>query len=233
MDDGTYSNSRGQSVDYNADNGYSRSQPQRRGFRGTEENAKTKLCMRWLAGDCRFGPRCNFAHGSHELRKIPPKPGRFSHDTRERELEKERQLSGYLPYGGYHSVSFDAAYRSSAPHSSFYADNYLGTTPSSSSFNRAPGSYPSPVMGPPSMNGNRYSGGPGLVQQSGPIHISAPSAHGAGSGGGDYYNPDPELPQDGPNGWTMYRDVESGKPYYHNHTSGITQWKCPDEWPMH
>ncbi|MEW5302504.1 MAG: hypothetical protein WDW38_002339 [Sanguina aurantia] len=48
-----------------------------RGFRGTAENAKTKLCTRWLQGDCRFGERCNFAHGETELRGSSggPEPG--------------------------------------------------------------------------------------------------------------------------------------------------------------
>ncbi|GBF88122.1 hypothetical protein Rsub_00834 [Raphidocelis subcapitata] len=45
----------------------------RRGFRGTAENAKTKLCQRWANGDCRFGDRCNFAHGEQELRSLPPR----------------------------------------------------------------------------------------------------------------------------------------------------------------
>ncbi|KAF5831492.1 hypothetical protein DUNSADRAFT_13050 [Dunaliella salina] len=40
------------------------------GFRGTAENAKTKLCNRWMQGDCRFGDRCNFAHGEQELRPL-------------------------------------------------------------------------------------------------------------------------------------------------------------------
>merc|ERR1711920_449933 len=40
------------------------------GFRGNTENAKTKLCMRWANGDCRFGDKCNFAHGEHELRRL-------------------------------------------------------------------------------------------------------------------------------------------------------------------
>jgi hypothetical protein len=44
-----------------------------RGFRGTAENAKTKLCTRWMSGDCRFGDRCNFAHGEQELRSLPPR----------------------------------------------------------------------------------------------------------------------------------------------------------------
>lgn len=44
---------------------------EKRGFRGTSENAKTKICMRWKDGHCRFGDRCNFAHGEQELRKLP------------------------------------------------------------------------------------------------------------------------------------------------------------------
>lgn len=84
------------------------------GFRGTAENAKTRICQRcacpgacvscmrsflwepssgkvdalprmtswrgllcsrcrWQAGHCRFGDRCNFAHGEEELRALPPK----------------------------------------------------------------------------------------------------------------------------------------------------------------
>eukprot|EP00210_Caulerpa_lentillifera_P001164 g1120.t1 len=241
--DGPYSNSRGQSFDYSADNGYVRAQTQRRGFRGTEENAKTKLCMRWLAGDCRFGSRCNFAHGSHELRKIPPKPGRYSQDTRDGRLDKDEQLSCYAPYTGYHSVSFDTAYRNFEGQSNVYHDNYHGNP-----FNRTPGSYPGQMFDPPSINPSGFSGAnpaPGMVQNSGPIHISAATAHGAnggttsgtggggGAGSGEYYNTDPGFSQDGPNGWTMYRDPKSGEPYYHNHNSGITQWKCPDEWSMH
>mmetsp|Transcript_38110 Transcript_38110/g.84913 ORF Transcript_38110/g.84913 Transcript_38110/m.84913 type:complete len:182 (+) Transcript_38110:186-731(+) len=54
--------------------GYGGGRGRGRGFRGTAENAKTKLCTRWLQGDCRFGDRCNFAHGEHELRKLPDGP---------------------------------------------------------------------------------------------------------------------------------------------------------------
>ncbi|CAG9465457.1 unnamed protein product [Pedinophyceae sp. YPF-701] len=43
----------------------------RGGFRGTPENAKTKICRRWQDGHCAFGERCNFAHGEHELRSLP------------------------------------------------------------------------------------------------------------------------------------------------------------------
>jgi hypothetical protein len=40
-------------------------------------NLQTKLCTRWMSGDCRFGDRCNFAHGEHELRSLPPRSDDF------------------------------------------------------------------------------------------------------------------------------------------------------------
>jgi len=63
-----------------------------RGFRGTAENAKTKLCTRWMSGDCRFGDRCNFAHGEHELRSLPPRGDDFG---------RGRGAYGGPPRGGY------------------------------------------------------------------------------------------------------------------------------------
>ena len=45
-----------------------------RGFRGTAENAKTVLCTRFTSPDgCRFGDRCNFAHGDMELQARKPR----------------------------------------------------------------------------------------------------------------------------------------------------------------
>ena len=29
--------------------------------------------MRWLAGNCTYADRCNFAHGEEELRSLPPR----------------------------------------------------------------------------------------------------------------------------------------------------------------
>ncbi|KAL6771649.1 hypothetical protein ACKKBG_A27235 [Auxenochlorella protothecoides x Auxenochlorella symbiontica] len=57
---------------YRADRG-SYDDSGRKGFRGTEENSKTRLCTRWQEGNCRFGNRCNFAHGEAELRGLPPR----------------------------------------------------------------------------------------------------------------------------------------------------------------
>ena len=45
-----------------------------RGFRGTAENAKTVLCTRFTSPEgCRFGDRCNFAHGDLELQPRKPR----------------------------------------------------------------------------------------------------------------------------------------------------------------
>lgn len=41
---------------------------------------------------------------------MPPKPGRYSQDTKEREMEKEMTVD--VPFHGYGSASFDGGYRS-------------------------------------------------------------------------------------------------------------------------
>mmetsp|Transcript_37159 Transcript_37159/g.51573 ORF Transcript_37159/g.51573 Transcript_37159/m.51573 type:complete len:269 (+) Transcript_37159:255-1061(+) len=57
---------------YNADQRGASSR-EHRGFRGTADNAKTVLCTRYTSSEgCRFGERCNFAHGDTEL--MPRKP---------------------------------------------------------------------------------------------------------------------------------------------------------------
>lgn len=70
--DGAFPSERGQPFD-NGGRGRGPGGAGGRGFRGTAENAKTKLCTRWMSGDCRFGDRCNFAHGEQELRSLPPR----------------------------------------------------------------------------------------------------------------------------------------------------------------
>ncbi|PNH10560.1 Zinc finger CCCH domain-containing protein 52 [Tetrabaena socialis] len=76
--DGAFPNRRGPNEPFpqqQGEGGGPEGGPKPRGFRGTAENAKTKVCTRWLMGDCRFGARCNFAHGDTELRKLPDRPG--------------------------------------------------------------------------------------------------------------------------------------------------------------
>lgn len=38
-----------------------------------KDNFKTKLCMNWESGTCKFKDKCHFAHGAHELRQLKPK----------------------------------------------------------------------------------------------------------------------------------------------------------------
>lgn len=33
---------------------------------------KTRMCNKWRGGSCPFGERCTYAHGQHELRRVPP-----------------------------------------------------------------------------------------------------------------------------------------------------------------
>ncbi|CAL5223386.1 g5894 [Coccomyxa viridis] len=70
--DGAFPSAKGEGFEQGAD-----WPEQRRGFRGNAENAKTKLCMRWKNGHCRFGDRCNFAHGEEELRRLPARGNGF------------------------------------------------------------------------------------------------------------------------------------------------------------
>ena len=50
---------------------------------GTEENKKTKLCTRYQSPDgCKYGDRCNFAHGTQELRSIDDNRRRLQDEGR-------------------------------------------------------------------------------------------------------------------------------------------------------
>lgn len=40
--------------------------------RGLSPCLMLSQCCRWKEGYCHFGDRCNFAHGEHELRYVPP-----------------------------------------------------------------------------------------------------------------------------------------------------------------
>ncbi len=92
-----------------------------RGFRGTAENAKTKICMRyngvyvvksaphnhppalfrsrWKSGHCRFGDQCNFAHGEEELRSLPPRDYNAGRGRAYGGFEQHQR--GFRPSGGH------------------------------------------------------------------------------------------------------------------------------------
>ncbi|KAJ9506873.1 hypothetical protein QJQ45_020231, partial [Haematococcus lacustris] len=188
-----------------------------RGFRGTAENAKTRMCTRcaqrhltqpgasppvphqirtfpcgwyrrWLQGHCRFGEACNFAHGETELRALPPRSPDAS----------DRQDSFGL--GG-----------------------------------RGRGyPYPGRGMGPSGRTGR----GPGYGMHGAPGYGGGYGMEaGQGYGGQAVASQQDEVwansgfPTHGPNGWVMYKVKETGEEYYHNHKSNITQWDRPVEWP--
>ena len=46
---------------------------QQRGGRGSVNVFyKTRMCNKWRSGSCPFGDKCTYAHGQHELRRVPP-----------------------------------------------------------------------------------------------------------------------------------------------------------------
>lgn len=53
--------------------------------RGAEDDTKlsavykTRMCKNYeKTSTCKYGERCNFAHGEHELRRFAPRPARLS-----------------------------------------------------------------------------------------------------------------------------------------------------------
>eukprot|EP01025_Chloroclados_australasicus_P038933 TRINITY_DN4018_c0_g1_i4.p3 TRINITY_DN4018_c0_g1~~TRINITY_DN4018_c0_g1_i4.p3 ORF type:complete len:317 (-),score=46.36 TRINITY_DN4018_c0_g1_i4:1871-2713(-) len=224
-----------------------------RGFRGTPENAYTKMCMRWMAGECRFGDRCNFAHSEAELRRSHPRAredeygppyqdgGRNGFHPRENSYSEGR--------GGYRDGSRDPPRRE--------YDDYPG-----SRGERAPlyggsrGGYSRD--GVPPRSGSGYDGRderdyPG--RGDGSREYVPPSRSGAderGGGGGnarpkdDNFRPDysekPEgmtdevwagsgYPVPGPNAWWRYT-TEQGEHYYHNYRTKETTWDKPEGWTI-
>mmetsp|Transcript_2479 Transcript_2479/g.3762 ORF Transcript_2479/g.3762 Transcript_2479/m.3762 type:complete len:188 (-) Transcript_2479:333-896(-) len=96
--DGAFPSEKGQGFS----NSYGRGRGSGRGFRGTAENAKTKLCNRWMSGECTFGDRCNFAHGETQLRSI-------SNDHRGEEMDRpySRGGRGYDSRAGYNNRPYN------------------------------------------------------------------------------------------------------------------------------
>jgi len=79
--------------------------PKRKKFASTEERKqfvedykrkhKTELCKNWeLRGNCKFGDKCCFAHGRHEL-----KSKTVTHDKYKTKPCKQYHQSSYCPYG--------------------------------------------------------------------------------------------------------------------------------------
>eukprot|EP00798_Chlamydomonas_sp_ICE-L_P030497 gene30497-35516_t len=175
-----------------------------RGFRGTAENAKTRLCTRWIEGNCRFGDRCNFAHGDHEMRKG--------------DGDRAYMGGGGAPGGrgrGYGGRG--------APGGQGYGGGYGEEqyTPQGYGGGGYGGGYGAAPQG---YGGGGYAGGPG--------GMAAPQGYGGGVPGGmeDAWAAQ-GCPTPGPAGWYMYRTKETGETYFHNHRTNQTTWERPSEWP--
>jgi len=55
---------------------------------------KTELCQSWIeTGACRYGPKCQFAHGKEELRPV------IRHPKYKTEICKTFNTTGHCPYG--------------------------------------------------------------------------------------------------------------------------------------
>jgi len=208
---------------------------ERRGFRGTSENAKTKLCMRWMSPEgCRFGDRCNFAHGEHELRKLPPRSGAGPGGGRGGGRDGGR--GGYGGYGGWQEGYGDN--RGPGGYDDYYRGGGYGVRPGGfpggpGGFPGGPGGFPNQVPPGAGMPGN--PGGPGFPGMPGP-QGQVPGNNMAGGGRTPHESVEniawiaSGCPVTGPGGWTQYRDADSGEYYYHNHRTGTTSWDKPAEW---
>lgn len=183
-----------------------------RGFRGTAENAKTRMCNRWLQGECRFGDRCNFAHGDHELRALPPRP------------EGGYQGGAGPSAGGY------------APRGRGGYAGYGGRSPGGRYGGGRGGYGQGGYDGGYNAGGNYGGGGGGYVHGMdvgmGQGGYDPHQPHAAMGGGmqGSRQEMWP-APIEGPNGWCMYRVAESNEPYFHNQRTNVTQWERPADWP--
>eukprot|EP01026_Neomeris_dumetosa_P033982 TRINITY_DN27280_c0_g1_i4.p1 TRINITY_DN27280_c0_g1~~TRINITY_DN27280_c0_g1_i4.p1 ORF type:complete len:263 (+),score=32.32 TRINITY_DN27280_c0_g1_i4:219-1007(+) len=191
-----------------------------RGFRGTPDNAKTKICMRWMAGDCRFGEHCNFAHGEAELRTPPPR------DTVMQPFPKQAGCYVVDPYS-MRPTPF------AHPSAGFPASMYMVSPQHSQS---------PPIGGHPIFmkTGMRTPSMDTLVAVSPApstsinTSFSAPSHYGPFTAAGKPAEMSMEVwtasgcPVAGTNGWCKYTTPE-GDDYYHNFSSGITQWEEPSE----
>lgn len=228
--DGAFPSEKGQAFE----GGYGRGGPGRggpdfgdggRGFRGTAENAKTKLCTRWMAGECRFGDRCNFAHGEEELRRLPPRddfgaPAGRGYGPPGRGYGPPRGgYGGRGPMGGYgrgrgYDDGYGGGYGGYPPH----GGGYGGYPPEHHGGHHG---YGPPMGGPgpggPPMRGPEGPGGPPGARPPAGMSEDAWAAQG--------------YPVQGPNGWVMYRTKDTGEYYYHNYNNSSTQWERPADWP--
>eukprot|EP01026_Neomeris_dumetosa_P081410 TRINITY_DN9148_c0_g1_i2.p3 TRINITY_DN9148_c0_g1~~TRINITY_DN9148_c0_g1_i2.p3 ORF type:complete len:251 (-),score=20.10 TRINITY_DN9148_c0_g1_i2:2374-3126(-) len=180
-----------------------------KGFKGTPDNAKTKMCMRWMAGDCRFGDRCNFAHGDHELRQLP---------------KRDNVMQPYPPRG--YSDPFSV--RPTPFRSNSYPTQLV-----------AVGSpQPIPVAGRTPMRAHSVDAAHAPMQAVSHVSGSTTPPYSPTTGSATAMSGVTEMsreaweasgcPVPGANGWVKYTTSE-GEDYFHNFTTNITQWEMPTD----
>ena len=65
---------------------------------GSPWNRKTRLCTKWCnTGSCPYGDRCNFAHGSHELKRLAASSNSWPSTN---SWEDEAMLQNQMQMGG-------------------------------------------------------------------------------------------------------------------------------------
>eukprot|EP01023_Acetabularia_acetabulum_P032882 TRINITY_DN3072_c0_g1_i11.p1 TRINITY_DN3072_c0_g1~~TRINITY_DN3072_c0_g1_i11.p1 ORF type:complete len:270 (+),score=55.53 TRINITY_DN3072_c0_g1_i11:229-1038(+) len=202
-----------------------------RGFRGTPDNAKTKMCLRWSAGDCRFGDRCNFAHGEHELRQPPKKDINVM-------LPQQRYIGGQQAaaaaaamLGGVRSPFVPL---NSVPGPVFMMNPQQMMTMSGGTF---PTLANHPTAVPMRTHSVETAGTSAISFNSAspiPTNISSPTKYSPTMLNAKDKPADMAMdawmakgcPVPGSNGWCKYTTPD-GQDYYHNFQSNVTQWDVP------
>ena len=177
-----------------------------------------RLCQRWQQGHCRFGDRCNFAHGHQELRR-PPGGARSDASRLYGQVSTEQALeAGRLV----HTPGLKLCCSQLGTGIGALPGYQGGMAP-----NFGMGAFPElqrqqvPPAGP-------FPGQPDLLglQSS----LQNPAFVGLGSANDNEMWIRQGRPVPGPPGWTAYT-TEQGEVYYHHAPTNSTTWERPLEWP--
>eukprot|EP01025_Chloroclados_australasicus_P012927 TRINITY_DN16183_c1_g2_i6.p1 TRINITY_DN16183_c1_g2~~TRINITY_DN16183_c1_g2_i6.p1 ORF type:complete len:226 (-),score=28.53 TRINITY_DN16183_c1_g2_i6:395-1009(-) len=197
------------------------------------------MCMRWMSGDCRFGDRCNFAHGESELRRSRREEGSYYEGDRGgyqgRDGGYYEGRGSYRDYRDAPSRGYDISPRRGERDR--YASNGGPYPPRSSSRQE-----------PPPPRGDRDRDRDRERDYYPPSRGSGGGEPRGGSNYRDHHSPPPRpnqsekpsgmsdevwagsgYPVPGSNGWWRYT-TEKGEQYYHNYREGTTQWDKPEGW---
>eukprot|EP00884_Botryococcus_braunii_P000878 jgi/Botrbrau1/10791/Bobra.0119s0017.1 len=227
-------------------------EPQRRrGFFGTEETFKTKICERWSKGECRFKDKCAFGeynkeyldkksipHGEHELRKRLPKrahAGAAAAGTRnlvfpsagvdQGVLNNYGELAnGIFPFVRTNSAALAAA-------KSFMAPSGPHNVHGASTINWGPVTALQRDMSLSLTSDNNslledayaFRELTSRIDGTNMQMVSASQQQAPVHASPSMEGPDLD-------GWMRYKHLDSGRYYYHNPQINRTQWDMPTSW---